>query len=432
MTNSAKHKLQDMIHESYSIEQLHAIERHLIQAKTFEMPVLSTGLYPASQTTSSSQYTGYGNVWVRDTVHIAYARYRCGYVSEAAKATQALMTHFTNERSRFRNIISGRADANLPMNRPHVRFNGKRMEEIPEKWPHAQNDALGYFIWLYCLMASERVYTPQDESLRQLAYIVLYLAKIEYWQDEDSGHWEEVRKVASSSIGAVVAGLQQMASYLKSRKVDTISTEDGVVDTGLVNWLIARGDEALHAILPWDSRQPGKERRYDAALLFLVYPLSVVNEQTATKIVNDVQEHLQGNYGIKRYIGDSFWCADYKSLVSEQERTADFSDDIASRDRLLKPGQEAQWCVFDSIISIIYGRNYQATGEKYDWERQGYYFNRALRQIAERRDAPGVLQCPELYYLDDERYVPNDVMPLLWAQANLSLAFEYMKRSARK
>ena len=38
----------------------------------------------------------------------------------------------------------------------------------------------------------------------------LYFQAIRYWQDEDSGHWEERRKIEASSIGAVVAGLREL------------------------------------------------------------------------------------------------------------------------------------------------------------------------------------------------------------------------------
>jgi len=33
---------------------------------------------------------------------------------------------------------------------------------------------------------------------------------IEFWRDEDSAAWEEGRKVNTSSVGAVVAGLEEM------------------------------------------------------------------------------------------------------------------------------------------------------------------------------------------------------------------------------
>ena len=40
-----------------------------------------------------------------------------------------------------------------------------------------------------------------------------YFEAIEFWRDEDSGAWEERRKVNNPSVGAVVAGLEEMQKY---------------------------------------------------------------------------------------------------------------------------------------------------------------------------------------------------------------------------
>ena len=41
----------------------------------------------------------------------------------------------------------------------------------------------------------------------------------------------------------------------------------------------------------------------------------------------------------------------------------------------------------------------------------------------------GPFKCPELYYLENGNYVPNDATPLLWTQANLWIAFKFMKQN---
>jgi len=38
-------------------------------------------------------------------------------------------------------------------------------------------------------------------------------------------------------------------------------------------------------------------------------------------------------------------------------------------------------------------------------------------------------ECPELYYIEDNQYVPGDVVPLLWTQANLRIALKIMEQS---
>jgi len=99
------------------------------------------------------------------------------------------------------------------------------------------------------------------------------------------------------------------------------------------------------------------------------------------------------------------------------------------RNKLLAPGQEAQWCLFDPIMSAAYGRRYQRTGRKEFLKQQTYYFNRSLGQLTGKDRGVSELQCPEAYYLEKGRYVPNDQTPLLWTQANLLVALKMMEQS---
>ena len=60
---------------------------------------------------------------------------------------------------------------------------------------------------------------------------------------------------------------------------------------------------------------------------------------------------------------------------------------------------------------------------KVSFTRQIHYFNRSLAQVtADRRS-------PELYFLKQERYVPNAHTPLAWTQANQALALHLVKKS---
>src|SRR6185295_7662584 len=102
------------------------------------------------------------------------------------------------------------ADPSEPMNRPHVRFDGHRLAEIDQRWAHAQNDALGYFLWMTARLVADGSLKAKDSTFRALAATTLFLEKIEFWRDEDSGHWEETRKRSASSIGAATAGLSAL------------------------------------------------------------------------------------------------------------------------------------------------------------------------------------------------------------------------------
>jgi phosphorylase kinase alpha/beta subunit len=187
----------------------------------------------------------------------------------------------------------------------------------------------------------------------------------------------------------------------------------------------------LNQILPAVCIQddPKKHRDYDGALLFLIYPLNVLSDAMATQVRDRVLNNLKGKYGIKRYLGDSFWFPNYKQVLSQEQRTADFSNDIEKRDAFLEPGQEAQWCIFDPIVSAIFGQNYQQTNRQFDLDQQIHYLNRSLGQITGHNSEFGPYQCPELYYLQDDQYVPSDATPLLWTQANLVIALKMMEQN---
>ena len=258
-----------------------------------------------------------------------------------------------------------------------------------------------------------------------LAQFVAYFHAIRFWEDEDSGHWEEGRRNSASSVGAVCAGLRELRGLLNSARGTKPRAR---IPREQVEGLLGTGLEQLGRILPAESIQwEPQGRRYDAALLFLVYPLEIVEADMAERIVDDVRDKLLGENGIRRYIGDSFWCTDYRSKVGAEERTGYFAGNLAKRDQLLKPGEEAQWCIFDPILSVVFGQRYEGTGEEQWLGLEMEHFNRTLNQLTEK------LECAELWHWETqggERVLEtSEATPLLWTKANLWLALRQMERS---
>jgi len=417
--------LIDYMRADYAAEDIARLSAYLHSNQTFNFVRLKNGLFPASGG-NGDNLGGYENAWLRDNVHIAYAHYVWGERDVAVANAQALMRFMCSQRLRMNEIISRPSLAKNPMNRPHIRFDATTFIELDEHWPHAQNDALGYFLWFYCLLANTRHFSPDEESLETLGCLIQYLDAVAYWQDKDSGHWEEVLKVAASSVGAVVAGLREFLMFAKKHQC-----AGSVAD--LASRLLKRGESVLNDILPLESIDlpPGYPRDYDAALLFLIYPLNVVSSEMANQIIANVFNHLQGLSGIRRYIGDSYWCADYRELFGEGDRGVDFSENIKHRDCFIKKGEEAQWCIFDPILVCAYACRYLKEGAKSDFMQATHYFNRSLGQLYQNPKAPGALQCPEAYFLEKGQFVPNDQLPLQWTQANLKMAFHWMAEASR-
>jgi phosphorylase kinase alpha/beta subunit len=368
-------------------------------------------------------------------VYVAYSHYLTGEVDIAIKTVECLMTYFQKHRSRFERIIDGEISSDVAMNRPHIRFKGSELEEIDQPWEHAQNDALGYFLWIYCQLVRDQHLTPTQPDIDLIALFPLYFEAIAYWQDEDSGHWEETRKIEASSIGVVVAALKALKALCLEPVFITFCCQykERLITPEFLEGLIQPGLTALNQILPSECVQPGKARRYDAALLFLIYPLQLLPEEMAEQIVTDVINNLQGDYGIFRYLGDSFWCRDYED-IPESIRTSISSEREAwlqQQGRALQPGEEAQWCIFDPIVSAIFGARFQKTRQAECLQKQTFYLNRALGQLTADESKFGGFKCPELYYLKAGSYVPNDATPLLWTQANLRIALKLMEDSLK-
>jgi len=422
--------LAKVIRATYSADEIRALTNFLTEKGALHFPSLPNGLFPAS-VAADAEALGYHYVWVRDNIQISYAHFVNSNIHKAEANLRTLTDYFVKHLYRFTAIIEGSADPECPMNRPHVRFDGLTLNEIPQKWAHAQNDALGYFLWLLSRMTLAGVYSPDEKSVQVIGALVLYFRAIRFWEDQDSGHWEEARKIESSSIGVVTAALIVLKNALTSDPPRFSALTDAKIERLRIqdlDDLIERGTNALGEILPDEcvQRDNNKYRDCDGAQLFLAYPTAMIVDDVALadSIINRIIGQLRGDIGFRRYRGDSYWCADYKDLLRGSDRTKDFSDEMNSRDALLRPGEEAQWCIFDPILSALYGQRFLDLGGKENLELQVFYLNRSLAQITPE------IRCPEAYYLQQGVYVPNDNTPLLWTQANLWVALNYAERSA--
>jgi hypothetical protein len=415
-----------LIADEYTTHSLAKIRELLTTCEAHRITPLAHGLFAASSSQAPDSTTGYQNVWVRDNIMVANSFRLRGDLPPAIACMAGLTKFFETQLPRFREVIADsacvlREDAN---HRPHIRFTAQTLAELPEQWPHAQNDALGQALWFRMLLANTGVLPMNDLDHEIYGSFAGYFEAIEYWRDRDSGAWEEGRKVNNSSVGAVVAGLEEWLRYRRSQVGRAAATSRGPSDLDKLEKLIAKGRERLDKTLPFECPP---ERLVDSALLLLIHPLAVVTKRSMEDaILNLVQSRLKGDVGIKRYAGDSYFCQDYDQWFTPAGMSSDFSDHLDFRDAHLQPNCEAQWCIFDPLLSIIYGQRYLANrSDRESFRRQVHYFNRSLAQLT------AVGECPELYFLKQGRYIPNAHTPLGWTQANQALALHLMEQSVR-
>jgi GH15 family glucan-1,4-alpha-glucosidase len=397
-------------------KQVEALQGKLAAAKTLEVRANAHGIYAASASQGDDATSGYQNAWLRDNAMVAFSRFACGDAESAMRTVRGLTTFLKTQAEKMERIIAKPKRKEEVQERPHIRFNPKTLQENEEEWAHAQNDALGEAVWLRFLLANEAGFALEAEERELYAMFPAYFDAIQYWKDADSGAWEEARKVNSSSIGAVMAGLREMEKHARER-----SEIPGVKKSALAE-LLKKGRRVLEVQLPFEAPP---QRKADAALLFLIYPLGVVTDARMKRfIVSLVRARLRGDVGIRRYRGDSYFCQDYDEWYPPEGRSAVFAQRLAVRDEFLQPGCEAQWCLFDPLLSVIYGEEYQQTADAAALARQLEHLNRAIGQLDEKA------RCPEMYFLKRGEWTANEHTPLAWAQANLAVAMECLGRSA--
>jgi len=417
--------LDKLIRDEYNAKSLKAIRDFFGRHRTHQVSPNSQGLFPATGELSHDSATGYQNAWVRDNVMIANSLRLRGQIEVARGVSKGLTNYFHKHLVRFRTIIEKPDVMEDVQQRPHVRFNGVTLEELPELWAHAQNDALGYALRLRFVLANDPHHPFPMGRTDGEVYTLFpkYFRAIEFWQDADSGSWEETRKINNSSVGVVLAGLEEMKKHIeqtpaKTRKGGRRKATDDLLP--MIDRLIEKGRRRLEKTLPFEAPP---EPLIDSAVLFLMHPVGVVKEHLQQDVIlHLVQARLLGPYGIKRYLGDSYFCQDYDRWFPPDQQASDFSSSTTYRDTLLEPGCEAQWALFDPVISVIYRERYRESKDFGDLANQTFHFNRSLGQVTPDG------KCPELYYLNG-RWITNDHTPLLWTQANQALALHYMECS---
>ena len=423
-------KLLGVLHDRYTPADIAVIRNFSETHDVLTFPQIGeTGLFPAARCSIHTRYTQYDRIWVRDNIHIANAHRLTGKIDVARSTLKSLFAMFRAQKERFRLYISGEVQRKDLSWRPHIRFlTGDGVQFDFEPW-NSQNDALGYFLWFACTLILERIYLPEPEDIDLLRTFVSFFGAISFWSDEDSGHWEEAPKIEASSIGTVLAGLEKYRLLLNHLNRDGCSDEkqrvERLCDTARLH---------LNAILPAECIQIDKRRDFDAALLFLIFPLGLLDGETAGRIVGRVESNLKGDYGVRRYIGDRFWGPDYDDIVPLDRWTVDTTRHPGTRKRLVAvtPGvDEAQWCIFDPLLSVIYGLwSRTALSDRQPLlQKQIHYFNRAMGQITGPEAGENAYRCPELYYMKKGRYTHNAATPLLWTQANLLVALKILEEN---
>lgn len=435
-----------------------SLQQTLEQHGALTFQPLDGGLFPASQLPKGlARQTEMDGAWFRDNAHATGALYDIGRLDLAIPAGAAMLKVINDSRPLLDEVVHDGSERRLP-----IRVNGRTLKPIREQ--RIQHDSTGYLLEVTSRLLHDEVIPLNAPSFQRVldnqVQIIRYLKAIEYWQDADAGHWEEDHRIHASSIGVVVAGLRRTQQLFEKINYEPHVDVQELIETGknAFDAILAQGvtdllpdgtipPETLRQP-PWvhdtEVQHPGAEhffelfdvrrREQDAALLFLIEPLDVLNEAQAAKIVDDVEKHLVRKKGVARYAGDTYWGPGFKEILKPTERTTSAVGRLDLRNQtaagVAYSKTEAQWSLFDPILAVYWARRYAKTKKSEHRDKSFDYIDRHLSQLVLQPD--GTWQWPEAYYHafvrhDRQKFqlMPNDHTPLLWTQANSLRALQH-------
>ena len=329
------------------------IDKHLNVIRRLQTP---SGLFLAS---AQGVSTGYNKAWLRDNFYTALAFEAVGDWETVRRTYRALLEVLKKHEGKI-----SWATEHKPYHTwqyIHARYNPETFEEFWEEWGNKQHDAVGALLFkIGRLEQSGHGVIESDDDKRIVQKLVDYLGNIEYWQNPDSGIWEEWEEVHSSSVGACIAGMESVAQ---------------IPFINVPREYIEKGGATLDRLLPRESR----DKFCDLALLSLIWPYRIVSPENESFILKNIEYHLEKCHGLIRYKTDRYYNANEDGW-----------------------SEEAEWTFGFPWLAIIYA-------ERGDMEKAREYIKKAETIVTRE----GLL--PELYFSNSERY--NENVPLAWSES---------------
>ena len=326
-----------------------------------------SGLFAASKKDST---TGYNKSWLRDNFYECIAFEMIGDWNIVEKTYEALLKVFLKHEDKLDYAISSKPKYKHEY--IHARVDPKTFNEFGDEWGNKQNDSIGAILFRIGELVHhhQRQILKSQDHLRIVNKLIKYLDSVQYWQDEDNGIWEGDEEVHASSVGACVAGLKAVM------KIPGIVVPEDI---------IMKGEQTLSALLPRES----KKKFVDLALLSLIWPYNVVNNEQRDEILKNVEYLLLKERGIVRYKNDHYY----------NKNPDGYSE-------------EAEWTFGLSWLAIIY--------EHMNNKKKAKYF---LDKVMKDLTPEGL---PELYFSNSPEH--NDNNPLGWSESLFIVALHDLNK----
>uniref|UniRef100_A0AC35G3F3 Phosphorylase b kinase regulatory subunit n=1 Tax=Panagrolaimus sp. PS1159 TaxID=55785 RepID=A0AC35G3F3_9BILA len=357
----------------------------------------TTGLFPRYS-------THHGTGYVKDSIFCAWACWACSIAYKRLDDDRGRQTEMKQTAVKtMRGILfcwmqqieklNKFKDNNSPEFALHARFDLQTGLEIASKYNHLQMDIVALYILALVEMTGggvQIIYTQHEVSFLQ--NLVFYIERT--YRTPDFGLWERgsrynngIPELHASSLGLVKAALEAVNGFNAYGAAGT-SASVIYVDIDGHN----RNRTTFETILPRESNS----KNTDAGLLISIgWPAFATHDQQLfDKTFNKILRHLEGRFGMRRYLRDGYKTEieDTTQRYTEEEETYNFR------------GIESQFPVFFAYIALTAQfKGNQAVADRY-WAK--------LESLMVPGDYTGLMVCPECYcvdeeHMEDERAAPN-------------------------
>lgn len=378
-----------------------------------------------------------------------------------------------------------------PTNWPHIfleilpNLNGAAVE----KWSHKQD--AWQILAVNTLDAISRGDLKLSELMPQhlqfLGALVPFLAKIKFYENENSGSWEELPAIRSSVILWDVALAVRLAAFAKS--ADGAFLEEAfrhyrphlgapwnqLTCATTAEQLAREGAHVLGRVLPYESpTYPSDDPRSRKADIALIYHLMIEGPQMTAKLaglgshwvtraekgvlqlIEVLADKRTGAY--KRYLGDSYQGLNYftyqtvarlKAICGAPSGDASGLTEFVNRQNAIPAGHEAAWCHPIWQLATFYGKRFAATGDAESRRMQLHMIATGLRNITGEgewsidkleNEEMRLFSVPAYRFtecfiaMEDENgllRIPSPHTPLNWCTAEAILALSKLWESAK-
>lgn len=171
----------------------------------------------------------------------------------------------------------------------------KDANELWQEWGHKQLDSYAYN--LLGIIEGWNAGLEIKGSKECMKHILEFLKAIKYWEQPDSGIWEEREELRASSIGAVVGACKALLTSTEIFEFDTEAC-----------YLYDKGMKVLKEFVNKDFARETNTRQADLSLATLIYPFNVfeADSEEGKRIIEQLKT-LERPNGFIRYQTDKYF-----------------------------------------------------------------------------------------------------------------------------